>query len=91
MAGVALLRAQAQEHGRPTPTIAAHMRLRLGAPGGTDEPHLAGSVEEVAMALQGYRDAGLEYLICDFVAAGLDDLLGQMRTMAEHIMPGLRR
>ena len=39
--------------------------------------------------LDRYRQAGLDYLICDFVADGLDDLLRQMRVMAEQIMPAL--
>ena len=30
-----------------------------------------------------------DYLICDFVADGVDDLLRQMRVMAEQIMPAL--
>ena len=41
------------------------------------------------MVLQRYRQAGLDYLICDFVADGVDDLLRQMRVMAEQIRPAL--
>jgi hypothetical protein len=50
---------------------------------------IVGSVDAVAVVLDRYRQAGLDYLICDFVAAGLDDLLRQMRVMAEQIMPAL--
>jgi probable F420-dependent oxidoreductase len=86
-AGVASLRNQVQ--GRPMPTIAAHLRLRIGAPGGFDPPHVAGSVDQVTEELARYRQAGLEYLICDFVASDLPDLLEQMRLMAEKITPAL--
>ncbi len=85
-AGVAYLREQRQ---RPAlPTIAAHMRLRIGARG-PSEAHISGSVEEVTATLEQYRQAGLEYLICDFVAADVDDLLRQMESMAQQIAPRL--
>jgi hypothetical protein len=84
--GAAYLRALTRE--RPLPTIAAHLRLRIDAPG-RPEAHIAGSVDEVTAVLQRYRQAGLAYLICDFVADGVDDLLRQMRVMAEQIMPAL--
>jgi probable F420-dependent oxidoreductase len=85
-AGVAYLRALTQE--RPLPTIAAHLRIRIDPSGGPDA-HLAGSVDAITAELARYRQAGLDYLICDFVADGLDDLLRQMRVMAEQIMPAL--
>jgi probable F420-dependent oxidoreductase len=92
-AGVALLRRLAEAEGRPMPTVAAHLRLfiREGeqADAHTRDAHVAGSVETVAAVLQEYRRAGLEYLICDFVAADVDDLLRQMRLMAEQIAPAL--
>ena len=85
-AGVASLRALTQ--GRPLPTIAAHLRIRIDPSGGPGA-HIAGSVDEVTVVLQRYRQAGLDYLICDFVADGVDDLLRQMRVMAEQIRPAL--
>jgi probable F420-dependent oxidoreductase len=85
-AGVAYLRALTQE--RPLPTIAAHLRIRIDPAGGPDA-HLAGSVDAVTAELDRYHQAGLDYLICDFVANGVDDLLRQMRVMAEQIMPVL--
>jgi hypothetical protein len=47
-------------------------------------------VATVTAALQAYQQAGLEYLICDFVAEGVDDLLRQMRLMAEQVAPAVR-
>jgi alkanesulfonate monooxygenase SsuD/methylene tetrahydromethanopterin reductase-like flavin-dependent oxidoreductase (luciferase family) len=85
-AGVARLRREVA--GGPLPTIAAHLRLRIDARGGT-EGHIVGSAEQVAERLALYRQAGLDYLICDFVADNLDDLLRQMRVMAEQILPTL--
>jgi probable F420-dependent oxidoreductase len=85
-AGVAALRDQAGER---TPTIAAHLRIRVGA-ADDGRAHIAGSIEEVATTLAAYQRAGLEYLICDFVADGLDDLLRQMRSMVEQVAPALR-
>lgn len=89
-AGVASLRAQARQADRPVPTIAAHMRIRIGA--GHDDGDavpIAGGVDEVTEALIQYRRAGMEYLICDFVADDVDDLLAQMRVMAEQVTPAL--
>jgi hypothetical protein len=82
-AGVAALRGMAGER---TPTIAAHLRIRVGA-ADDRRAHIAGNAEEVAATLAAYRYAGLEYLICDFVAEGLDDLLHQMRIMVEQVAP----
>ncbi len=86
-AGVAALRTLAPQYGRAVPTIAAHMRLRIGGSGGPDVPHLSGSAVELTEALEQYRQAGLEYLICDFVASDLNDLLRQMQVMAQEIAP----
>jgi alkanesulfonate monooxygenase SsuD/methylene tetrahydromethanopterin reductase-like flavin-dependent oxidoreductase (luciferase family) len=85
-AGVALLRAQAQER---VPLLAAHVRIRIGSLGG-HQAHVAGRAEEVAATLAAYRQAGLAYLICDFVADDLDDLLQQMQVMALQIAPSPR-
>lgn len=86
--GVALLRNLVAAEGQAMPTLAAHLRIAIGEHGHPDA-HVAGSVDEVAEALDGYRQAGLDYLICDFVAGDVDDLLRQMRLMAERITPGL--
>lgn len=88
-AGVALLRRLAEAERRPLPTVAVHLRLYIGDDT-QREAHVAGSVEAVTAVLQAYRQAGLEYLICDFVAADVDDLLRQMRLMTERIAPALR-
>jgi probable F420-dependent oxidoreductase len=85
-AGVALLRREVGA--RPVPTLAAHLRLRIDAAGEAGA-HVAGSAEEVAQTLARYEQAGLEYLICDFVADDVEDLLRQMRVMAEQIIPTL--
>jgi hypothetical protein len=66
-AGVAPLRHLAEAAGRPIPTVAAHLRLWIGK-GSQRDAHVAGSVETVTAVLEEYRGAGLEYLICDFVA-----------------------
>jgi probable F420-dependent oxidoreductase len=84
--GLAYLRAQI--NGRPLPTIAAHMRIRIGPPA-FGEPHIQGDVDAVTRVVDDYRQAGLEYLICDFVASGVDDLLRQMELMAQQIVPRL--
>ena len=83
-AGVVLLRRLAEAAGRPRPTVAAHLRLWIGE-GTQREAHVAGSVDTVTAVLKEYRHAGLEYLICDFVADDVDDLVRQMRLMAEQI------
>lgn len=85
-AGVAALRAD--HHGRPMPLIAAHMQIRIGEAAGPPA-HLSGSAPEVLAALRGYREAGMDYLICDFVAPDLPDLLRQMRVMAQQVTPAL--
>ncbi len=85
--GVERLRSSVR--GRDTPTIAAHMRIRLGD-AGRDEGVISGSGDDVASALARYREAGLEYLVCDFVADGLADLLGQMALFRREVAPRLR-
>jgi probable F420-dependent oxidoreductase len=87
-AGVALLRRLAEAAGRPMPTVAAHLRLWIGE-GSQRDAHVAGTVETVTAVLEEYRQAGLEYLICDFVADDVDDLVRQMRLMAEQIAPAV--
>ena len=85
VAGVTALRRAAPER---MPLLSAHLRIRIGDKAHPDA-HVAGDAPVVAATLAGYRAAGLAYLICDFVADGLDDLLGQMQVMAERIAPGL--
>src|SRR5207247_3565116 len=85
-AGVVLLRSLVEAAGRPRPTVAAHLRLWIGE-GTQREAHVAGSVDKVTAVRAVYRHAGLEYLICEFVADGVDDLVRQMRLMAEQIAP----
>jgi probable F420-dependent oxidoreductase len=87
-AGIALLRRLVEAAGRPMPTVAAHLRLWIGE-GSRRDAHVAGSVETVTAVLKEYRRAGLEYLICDFVADDVDDLVRQMRLMAEQIAPAV--
>jgi probable F420-dependent oxidoreductase len=86
-AGVATLRSIATE--RATPTIAAHMRIRISAAAGPAKAHLTGSAEALVTLVAQYQQAGLEYLICDFVAESVDDLVRQMQVMAEQIAPQL--
>ena len=83
-AGVAYLRTQTE--GRARPLIAAHLRIRIGTPA-AEPAHIAGSLEEVTAILEQYRQAGLEYLICEFAAGDVDDLLRQMELMAQQIAP----
>ncbi len=86
-AGVAALRSMATAGA--IPTIAAHMRMRISTDAEPANAHLAGRAEMIASALERYRQAGLEYLICDFVAESVDDLVRQMHVMAEDIIPQL--
>jgi alkanesulfonate monooxygenase SsuD/methylene tetrahydromethanopterin reductase-like flavin-dependent oxidoreductase (luciferase family) len=86
-AGVVTLRSMATEGA--IPTIAAHMRIRISTDAEPTSAHLAGPAEIIASALERYRQAGLEYLICDFVAESVEDLVRQMQIMAEEITPQL--
>jgi probable F420-dependent oxidoreductase len=85
--GVETLRTMAT--GGSLPTIAAHMRIHVSTDGKPASAHVAGRAETIVAALQQYRQAGLEYLICDFVAESVDDLVRQMQVMAEEIIPQL--
>ena len=90
-AGVEYLHEQAQ--GREVPMIAAHLRIRIGAPPQGDpdtDAHITGDIDAVTQTIEAYRQAGLDYLICDFIAHEVNDLLRQMELMAEHIVPRLR-
>jgi probable F420-dependent oxidoreductase len=86
-AGVGTLRRMATQGA--IPTIAAHMRIRISMDAKPRSAHLAGPAEMIASAVERYRQAGLEYLICDFVAESVEDLVRQMRVMAEEIVPQL--
>jgi len=86
-AGVVALRSMAT--GGSIPTIAAHMRIRISTDAEPASAHLAGRAEMIVAALERYRQAGLEYLICDFVAESVEDLVRQMHVMAEEIVPQL--
>jgi alkanesulfonate monooxygenase SsuD/methylene tetrahydromethanopterin reductase-like flavin-dependent oxidoreductase (luciferase family) len=93
-AGVATLRDLTR--GRGCPTIANMFYLRIEKP---DEPavvqstspwvegRFAGSADAVAEHLERYRQAGLEYALCAFESEDLEDLLRQMRIVAEHVVP----
>ena len=82
--------------GRPCPTVANVLHLRIARP---DEPAalrsttsrlrpaVAGGADAVAEYLEEYRRAGMEYALCYFVSEDVDDLLRQMRTFAERIAP----
>jgi alkanesulfonate monooxygenase SsuD/methylene tetrahydromethanopterin reductase-like flavin-dependent oxidoreductase (luciferase family) len=83
-AGIATLRALAGER---APTVAAHMQVRIGV--ADRRAHISGSADDVSSVLAQYQRAGLTYLICDFIADDLDELLQQMRIMAEQIVPVL--
>jgi probable F420-dependent oxidoreductase len=84
-AGVATLRAAAQ--GR-VPLLAATLPIRIG-PLSSHQALLAGDAAAVAAELAAYQQAGLAYVICSFIADDLEDLLRQMRVMAEQIAPSL--
>lgn len=84
-AGVSALQALS---GDRTPTIAAHLQIRIGEHS-DPRAHIAGGADTVGEVLADYREAGLAYLICDFIADGLDDLLSQMQIMAARIAPSL--
>jgi probable F420-dependent oxidoreductase len=86
-AGVGTLRRMATAGA--IPTIAAHMRIRISTDAKPRSAHLVGPAEIIASAVERYRQAGLEYLICDFVAESVEDLVRQMRVMAEEIIPQL--
>jgi alkanesulfonate monooxygenase SsuD/methylene tetrahydromethanopterin reductase-like flavin-dependent oxidoreductase (luciferase family) len=83
--GVTTLR---QAAGERHPLVAAHLRLRLDGQE-FPEAHIAGSPDDVAATLAAYQQAGLAYLICDFMAHGVDDLLRQMQLFAERVAPVL--
>ena len=91
--GVASLRELTR--GRRCPMFAATMNLRIDTPSGpagpTKSSHLpincAGSPDKISDYLEQYRQAGLEYMLCLFESEGVNDLLRQMHTFAEHIAP----
>jgi len=84
--------------GRPTPLIAMEMSIRVITEGkpkpeprlrsNTDyETTIEGTSEEIVQALQAYQKVGLDYVICIFYAAQIDDLLDQIQIFAEQVMP----
>jgi probable F420-dependent oxidoreductase len=86
-AGVETLRSMTT--GGSPPTIAAHMRIRIDTGAKPLSAHLEGHPDTIVSALEQYQQSGLEYLICDFVAESVEDLLRQMHVMAEEIIPQL--
>ncbi len=67
--------------------VAAHVRMRIRATGEASETDEAASAAAIIDLLQQYQQAGLEYLICDFLAHDVEDLLRQMQVMMETIAP----
>jgi hypothetical protein len=47
------------------------------------------SADAVPEHLERYRQAGLEYALCAFESEGLDDLLRQLRHVANRVAPQL--
>jgi probable F420-dependent oxidoreductase len=87
-AGVARLRQGLA--GRPMPTIASAEfvhPLRSRDEALQDRVHVAGTPEEMIATLRAYEMAGLDHLVCHFVAANMDEQLSQMRLFAEGVMP----
>jgi alkanesulfonate monooxygenase SsuD/methylene tetrahydromethanopterin reductase-like flavin-dependent oxidoreductase (luciferase family) len=93
-ASVTALRELTRE--RECPTIANEFYFHITKP---DEPAVeqpttpgmpppfTGSPDVIALHLEQYRQAGLEYALCLFQAEGVDDLLRQMRLFAEEVAP----
>ena len=72
------------------PTIATMEYVHVGTSGAEKRPgrtNVAGSAQEITATLRAYEEAGLEHLICSFVADDLDDLLRQMRILSQEVMP----
>lgn len=85
--GVATLRAQ--QPARPQ-TMAAHLMFRIQADGDggeADGAHVAGSTGKIVETLAQYGEAGLDYLVCGFIAHGLNDFLDQVQRFTEQIVP----
>jgi hypothetical protein len=92
---VALLRELTD--GRDAPSTANMLYLRIER---RDEPKtvrsttpwlaaraFTGDADAVAEHLEGYADAGLEHALAVFESESVDDLLRQMQTFAEHVVP----
>ena len=54
-----------------------------------DFAQIMGGSDELTQLLGQYQAAGLEYLICDFMVDGVDDMVWQLEIMAQQIMPQL--
>ncbi len=86
-ANVAILRGLCAD--RQPPPIALSLAVRITDDGRSAGGELAGTAEQVKDALEQYRQAGLDYVICHFEASDGNDLLRQMRVMAEEVVPAL--
>jgi hypothetical protein len=70
--------------------IAANVPVRLAGGAQTASQRTSYAPEQIDLVLQNYLDAGLEYVIWNIQADGVDDYLQQMRLVAEKLMPSAR-
>lgn len=86
--GVAELRQLCQGHKIPTiATMELVVPHRPPNGAGSMPIHISGSTEEMIATLHAYEEAGLDHLICSFMVDNQDDLLRDMRIVANEVMP----
>ena len=93
-AGVATLQANAV--GGLRPLIASEFFFRVDEAGKQTPVHdsdlaslvyISGTPDVIVEQLEPYRQAGLDYVVCGFSAASVDNMLHQMQMFAEQVMP----
>ncbi len=76
--------------GRPLPIIATAEFVHPMRPiheAQKERVHVAGTPQEMITTFRAYEAAGLDHLICHFVADNMDEQLSQMRLFSEEVMP----
>ncbi len=86
-ARIPVIRAAAEEAGRPMPKLSARVRVRLGAPGPIDGYAMRGTPEEVAAEVRAFADLGVTHLALAFAARDPEGLAREAEAFIRDVAP----
>jgi probable F420-dependent oxidoreductase len=86
-ARIPVIRAAAEEAGRPMPKLSARVRVRLGATGPVDGYAMRGTPEDVAAEVRAFGDLGVTHLALGFAARDSEGLAREAEAFIRDVAP----
>jgi probable F420-dependent oxidoreductase len=82
-----IIRAAADDAGRPMPALSARTRVEFGPVGGTSYYAMRGSAEEIAAEVRKFAELGVEDLALSFNELPADELVAMAERFASEVAP----